>query len=54
MESEFRAIVPECCRLRDEWPKYRDHVLAAASARSARSTDMHTLLQATDDFSEGD
>jgi hypothetical protein len=47
--------MPDLCnrRLRDEWHKCRDSVLALASTRKAKSNDLMQILEAMDDLNEG-
>jgi hypothetical protein len=48
-------MMPDLCnrRLRDEWHKYRDSVLAFASTRKAKCNDLMQILEAMDDLDEG-
>ena len=53
VECEFRSVVPSACRLRDEWPKIRDQVLATASSWKTRNADLAKLLDTVNNDDEG-
>ena len=55
--EEFRAMMPNTARLRDEWPSFRDAVLLEAEKRviRSRSSELTSLLNSASDdqFDEG-